>query len=262
MGDAGKEGGVCDLVAVQVQDGQHRSVVCWGEELVELPGGGQRAGLGLAVAHHGGGDEAGVIRHGAEGVGQRVAQLAALVDGAGSLRRHMAGDAAGEGKALEEPLHALPIPADVGVDLLIAAVQPVLGHHGVAAVAGAGEIDHVQVILFDDPVQMGVDEVLARAGAPVAHDLFLDMLGGEGFFQKGVIQQVELAGREVVGCAPVGVHQLKLRIGCRGIRAFFFHGKASFNSVWYYCNTSRSDCKAILPVFSDFLSRLRRAFPL
>lgn len=45
----------------------------------------RRAGLGLAVADNAGDDQVGVVHDGAERDGQRVAQLSALVDGAGSL---------------------------------------------------------------------------------------------------------------------------------------------------------------------------------
>src|SRR5699024_1898484 len=93
------------------------------QELVGLPAGGQGAGFGLAVAHGDRGDQVGVVKHRAEGVGDGVAQLAALVDGTGGLRRNVAGDAAGEGKLLEQAAHALLVPADVGVDLGVGAVQ-------------------------------------------------------------------------------------------------------------------------------------------
>ena len=218
MAHAGEDGGVGDLEAVEVQNGQHSAVGDGVDEFVAVPRGGQRAGLRLAVAHHTGSDQIGVIRHGAEGVGQRVAQLAALMDRAGGLRRHMAGDAAGEGEALEELLHPLLVSGDVGIDLGIAAVQPVLRHHGVAAVTGAGKVDHIQIIPLDDPVQMRIDEVLARAGTPVAHDGLLQIRGGQRPLQQGVIQQIELAGSEVIGCAPIRVDLLQL---CRRQRRFF-----------------------------------------
>ena len=141
MGDAGEDGGVGGLEAVEVQDGEHRAVNDGVEELVGVPGGGQGAGLGLAVAHHAGGDEGGVIQHRAEGMGQGIAQLAPLIDGAGGLGGHVAGNAAGEGELLEELLHSLQILADVGVDLAVSTLQIGLGHHGVAPMARAGEVD-------------------------------------------------------------------------------------------------------------------------
>ena len=221
-----------------MQNGQHRAVSDGVHELVAVPGGGQGAGLRLAVAHHAGGDQVRIVCHGAEGVGQGVSQLAALMNGAGGLGGHMAGDAAGEGEPLEELLHAVLIPGDVGVDFGVAAVQPVLGHHGIAAVAGAGEVNHVQVVPLDDPVQMGVDEVLARAGAPVAHDGLLQVGGGEGPLQQGIIQQIQLAGRQIVGGAPVGVYLFQLGrrqgrlFGKAGAAPGFHAGLDSFNFLF------------------------------
>ena len=61
-----------------------------------MPAGGQRAGFRFAVADHATGDQAGIVEHRAVGVQQRVAQLAALMNGAGRFGRGVAGDAATE----------------------------------------------------------------------------------------------------------------------------------------------------------------------
>ena len=82
-----------------MENGQHRTVKNGIEEFVGVPGGGQRAGLGLTVAHHTGGDQVGVVHYRAEGVGERVTQFAALVDGAGGLGAGMGRDPAGEVKS-------------------------------------------------------------------------------------------------------------------------------------------------------------------
>ena len=79
--------------------------------------------------------------------------------------------------------------------------------------AGAGEIDHIQIVLLDDPVEMGIDEILARTGAPVADDFLLDLFGGERAFQQGVVQKIELAGGKVVGGAPVHIHDMQFLLG-------------------------------------------------
>ena len=77
VGDAGQDGRVGDLVAVEVQDRQHDTVGARVDELVGLPAGGQRAGLSFAVADDGRDEQARVVHHSAVGVGQGVTQLAA-----------------------------------------------------------------------------------------------------------------------------------------------------------------------------------------
>ena len=90
VGHAGKNGGVGDLIAVEVQDRQDDTVGCRVHELVGLPRSRERTGLGLAVAHHGHGQQARVVHDGAVGMAERVAELTALMDGAGRLRRKVA----------------------------------------------------------------------------------------------------------------------------------------------------------------------------
>jgi len=50
FGDAGQDGGIGDLVAVEVEDGQDSAVGFGIEKFVGVPRGGQRPGFGFAVA--------------------------------------------------------------------------------------------------------------------------------------------------------------------------------------------------------------------
>src|SRR5580692_8236335 len=98
---------------------------------------------------------------------QRVAQLPALVDRTGALGRGMAWYPARKGELSEEPAEPLLVPADVGVDLAVRALKVGVSHDSRSAVPGSGNIDHVEVILRDDPVKVGVDEVLPGGRAPM-----------------------------------------------------------------------------------------------
>ena len=51
-----------------------------------------------------------------------------------------------------------------------------------AAVAGAGDENHVQIMLPDQTVEMDVDEIKARRRAPVAQQARLDVLGLQRLF--------------------------------------------------------------------------------
>ena len=76
-----------DLVAVEVQDRQHGAVAGGVEEAHALPRALERPGLGLAVADDAGDQQVGVVERRAEGVHERVAELAALVDRARAWAR-------------------------------------------------------------------------------------------------------------------------------------------------------------------------------
>ncbi len=164
--DARQQRRVVDLVAVEVQDRQHRAVANRVEELVDVPGGRQRAGLGLAVADHGRHDQVGVVEGRAAGVREHVAEFAAFVDRARRFRRAVAADAAGERELLEELAQALFVLALVRVDLRVRAFQVDRAEHPGRAVPGPGQEDHVEVVLLDQPVQVDVDEARARGSIP------------------------------------------------------------------------------------------------
>ena len=210
--DARQHRGVGDLVAVEVQHRQHRPVARRVEELVGVPGGGQRAGLGLAVAHHAQRKQVGIVEHRAEGVCQGVAQLAALVDGAGRLGGAMAGHPTGKGEAAEQAAHALAVEGDFGITLAVAAFQPGAGHQRGTAVAGAGDEDGVQILAPDQAVHVRIQQVQAGRGAPVAETARLDVLGAQRLLEQRVVHQKDLSRREIVGGAPPGVEAVQFGV--------------------------------------------------
>ena len=180
-----------------------------------MPAGRQRPGLRLAVADHAADQQVGVVEGGSVGVHQRVAELAALVDRPGRLRGDVAGDAAGEGELAEQPADALLVVADVRVDLGVGALEIHVRDQAGTAVPGAGDVDRVQLARADHAVHVGVDEVQARRGAPVPEQAGLGVLEPQRLAQQRVVQQVDLADREIVGGPPVGVELGELGGGQR-----------------------------------------------
>ena len=184
-----------------------------------MPAGGERAGLGLAVADDAGDEQVRVVEHRAVGVRERVAELAALVDRARRLGRDVARDPAGERELAEQPLHALLVLRDVRVQLAVGALQPGAGHEARPAVAGPGDVDRAQVVARDHAVEVRVDEVQPRRRAPVAEQPRLDVLERERLAQQRVVEQVDLPDGEVVRGAPEGVEARELlgRQRARGV---------------------------------------------
>ena len=207
MADPGEDGGVGDLVTIEVQDWQNRTIGNRVEELVGVPAGRQRSGLGLAVADNTGHDQVGVVESGAVGVRDGVAEFAPLMDRARRLRRHMARNAARERELGEEAVHALLIARDERVDLAVGAFEIGIGDQRRAAMSGSGDVDHVEVEFFDQPVQVDIDEVQTRRRSPVAEKPRLDVLLGESLFQQRVVVEIDLPHRQVIGRPPIRIHQ-------------------------------------------------------
>ena len=210
VGDAGEDGRVGDLVAVQVQDRQHHPVADRVEELVGMPCGGQWAGLGFAVADDAGDDQVRIVERGPEGMADRIPQLAPLMNRPRRLRRNVTGDPSGEGELLEQLLQPGLILADVGIDLAVRAFEVDVAHHRRGAVAGTGDVDHVEVMLFDDPVQMRVDEVLPGSRAPVSQQQLFHVLQLQRLPKQRIFAEIDLADGQVIGGPPVGIDLAEL----------------------------------------------------
>ncbi len=171
-----------------------------------MPARGQGAGFRLAIADDAGHQQVGIVECRAIRMRQRITELAAFVDGARRLRRRVAGNAAGKGKLREQLLHSRLVLRDVRVQLAVGALQIGVGHQTRSAVAGPGDIDHVEVILRDDPVEVHIDEVQSRRGTPVAQQPRLHMFELQRILQQRVVVEVNLADRQIVGGPPIGVH--------------------------------------------------------
>ena len=196
-------GRVGDLVAVAVEQREDGTVVRGVEELRRVPRGRGRPGLELAVAHDAGHDQVGVVERGAERFRQRVAELAALVDHARVQRAEVAGEPARPRERPHQPGHPVVIAAEIRIDLGERPVDPLVREVGGRAVADAGDQQDVRVGVDDQPVEAGVHEVDAGAGAPVPQQARLHVLGPQRLLEQDVRAEIDLGGGEVVREAPV-----------------------------------------------------------
>jgi hypothetical protein len=107
---------------------------------------------------------------------------------------------------LEELLHALLVLGNIWVDFAVGAFQPCIGDYSRTAVSRARHKNDIEVLLFDDPVKVHVSEVESRRRPPVAEQARFDVLALERPFQKGIVEEINLANGEIVGCAPIGIN--------------------------------------------------------
>src|SRR5229473_2623278 len=95
--------------------------------------------------------------------------------------------AAPKGELREEAFQAGLVRRNVGIDLAVRSLQVSIGDYPRSAVAGAGDVDHVQIMFFDDPVQMNVNEIQPRRRPPVAEQARLDMVQCQRLIQERVV---------------------------------------------------------------------------
>jgi hypothetical protein len=223
-----QDGGVGNLIAVEVQDRQDRSVASRVEEADGLPGALQRSGLRLAVADHGGDEEVGVVEGGAESVDENVAELAALVYRAGSGHAHVARHPAGCRELPEEPPHPGRVSRDLRVDLGVGAFEVHVRQDGRTAVTRPRQVDHLGVLLPYKAVEVGIDEAEAGGGTPVPEEARLYVRRIQRLMQERVVLQVDLAHSEVVCGLPVAVHLIQQIVGERSFHRPFRDRRRGF----------------------------------
>src|ERR1035438_8942418 len=127
------------------------------------------------------------------------------MDRAGNLRGAVASELAGEGKGPEELEHTRFVQTFVRIDLRIGPFEIAVRDHGRCAMAWTGNVDHVQVILSNDTIQVNPGEGLAGVRTPVPEESILEMLGADGVFQQRVVTKVDHPRAKVVASPPVGI---------------------------------------------------------
>ena len=72
--------------------------------------------------------------------------------------------------------------------------------------AGTNDIDHVEIVVLDQPVEVHIQEVKSRRGSPMTEQARLDVLQRQRRFEQRVVLQIDLPNRKIVRRAPIGVH--------------------------------------------------------
>ncbi|MNQ89941.1 hypothetical protein D3C85_1052650 [compost metagenome] len=175
-----------------------------------MPAGGQRACFRLTVTDDAGDDQLRIIKRGTVGMGQAVAKFATFMDRSGNLSRYMAGNAIRPRKLPKQANQAVAVALHRRTELGVRAFEVGLGDHRRAAMTGTGDENHVQIVLFDQAIEVGIDQVQPGCRAPMAKQARLDVLQGQRQLQQRVVLEVNLPHGQIIGGPPIGIQTLQL----------------------------------------------------
>src|SRR5271156_725636 len=124
------------------------------------------------------------------------------MDRPGSFRRYVTGNSVRPGELPKEPSQAIPIAFDRRITFGVRPFEIAVRHQPRTTVTGADDINHIQIVLFDQSVQVDINEVETGGGTPVAQQTRLDVLELERGFEQGIVLQINLPNRKIVRRAP------------------------------------------------------------
>src|SRR5262245_47553766 len=101
------------------------------------------------------------------GVGERITQLTAFMDRTRSLRGNMTWNAIGPRELPEKTSQALTAALHNRIRLRVGALEVAMRHKPGAAMPRAYDINHVQIVLFDQSIKVNIDKVQSRCRAPM-----------------------------------------------------------------------------------------------
>src|SRR5215510_12260698 len=79
--------------------------------------------------------------------------------------------------------------------------------------AGASKVDHVEIVLLDNAIEMHVDKIEARCRSPMSQQSRLDVFQREGLLEEGIIKEINLADGQVVRRPPIRIHRFQFFFG-------------------------------------------------
>src|SRR5580693_2983004 len=166
VADAREKSRIINLVAVQVKNGQDRSVSDRVQEFVDVPRSCQRAGFRFTITDDSRDNQVRIVERSPAGVGEHVSQFASFVDRTRSLRRAVTADAARERKLSEELVQATFVFALFRIDLRVGSLKIAWPQDTGRAMSRTGHENHVQVELLDQAVQVDVDGTRVQGLSP------------------------------------------------------------------------------------------------
>ena len=79
-------------------------------------------------------------------------------------------------------------------------------HDAGTAMTRSNDIDHVQIVVLDQSVEVHIEEIKSRRRSPVTEQARLDVLQRQRCFEQRIVLQIDLPNRKIVRRAPIGVH--------------------------------------------------------
>ena len=121
----------------------------------------------------------------------------------------------------EKLQHASLVTTLVRINLRVMTFQIAVGQSCRRAVTWPGNIDHVQVVLLDQTVQVNPHQGLAGIRTPVPEQPVLDVFALERLAKQRIRPKINHSRRQVIASPPIGIHFSKL-IGRERGRDFRF----------------------------------------
>jgi hypothetical protein len=94
-----------------------------------------------------------------------------------------------------------------------------------------GYVDHAEIEILYDAIEMRIDEILPRSGSPVAEEDGFYVGERKRLLEKGIVEKINLADRKIIRGAPVTIDAREFIVRERhvssipfGLRSYaFFH---------------------------------------
>src|SRR3984885_16035750 len=104
-----------------------------------------------------------------------------------SFRRYMTGNSVRPGELAKQPLQPIPVALDRRIALGVGAFE--IGHRydARATMTRTDDIHHVQVVLFDQPVEVDIEKVQSGGRTPMPKQARLDMFELELRLQQRIV---------------------------------------------------------------------------
>src|SRR6266851_2355778 len=136
----------------------------------------QWAGFRFAVSNDATHQQIGIVERRSIRMSNGVTEFAALVNRSRRFRGNVTRNAPRKRELLEEMLQPLCILRDMRIHFAVSSFQKGVGDQARTAMSRTRDIDHVEVVLLDQAIQMDINEIQSGSCSPVPEQAGLDVL--------------------------------------------------------------------------------------
>src|ERR1700686_1580406 len=125
---------------------------------------------------------------------------------AGRFRSDMARNAARKRELLEQFPKALFVLWDVRINFAVSAFQIGVGDQSRPAMSRTCDVQDIEIVFFDQAIEVYIDEIQPWRCAPMAEQPGLDVFQLKWFSQQRIGVEINLSDGKKVRCPPISVN--------------------------------------------------------
>ena len=201
---------VMDLPTIEIEDWKNSTIIDRVQESIWQPTSHQWSSFPFTITNYCRSNDIWIIQYSSSSVWKCVTKFSTFVDRSWCFRRRVWSNSSREWEDLTQVFETFFILRNTWIQFSVWTIQVWIRYHYLPTMTWSFNVEHIQVVFIDGPVQVSIDKVLPRYCTPVSDWVSLQVVFNDFTLQQRVIFQVHLSSWNVVGCTPPSIYFIQV----------------------------------------------------